>query len=313
MPASILAACESLAQQGFPRPAARALGSLDDLRRISRPRGSAPNGECDEGVGYWFYGMGFACIGWSRLATDELAREPDMNRLRQIAHYLRSGTPVRRHLLQWQRREPQRDRPAVLHPLAGQCDRRRVPQALARRAHPWNLRSFSVLARTIDAIVSEPGVLSRPALASSSVPARSLDDQQTAIFSTTATNGRRVVACLSGGSNAERHNHNDLGHFLIAVDERVLVPDLGAPVLHERFLRQQTLHVPQRSSRGHCCPIIDGQEQRAGSDTAGNGTRLRPSQPSLRIGPVARLSTGRRTEAMDTCLTLDAPRRGSFE
>ena len=88
---SVLTACRSLTAQGHPRPQEEAL-ALDVLRRFA-DRGFTRGGECDEGMGYWIYGVAFACLGWSRLEADELAANVDVARLAQIADY-----PRRAHL-----------------------------------------------------------------------------------------------------------------------------------------------------------------------------------------------------------------------
>ena len=84
---SILAACESLANLGHPRPQARE--KAIEVLQMFLQRGFTPAGECDEGIGYWSYGLGFALLGWSRLSTEEFSRRFDQDRLRTVADYPR--------------------------------------------------------------------------------------------------------------------------------------------------------------------------------------------------------------------------------
>ena len=77
-----------------------------------------------------------------------------------------------------------------------------------------------------------------------------------------------LLAVLSGGNNAERHNHNDLGHMLVALNEEFVIPDLGAPVYKTDFFGPKRYTYVTASSRGHCCPVIGEHEQRAGADAA---------------------------------------------
>src|SRR5579884_4397001 len=75
---NILAACEAMALLGQPRPLARAR-ALQGLNRFMKA-GFTEHGECDEGMGYWCYGVGEACMGLGRLSKDELEANIDMDR-----------------------------------------------------------------------------------------------------------------------------------------------------------------------------------------------------------------------------------------
>src|SRR5206468_3975408 len=75
----ILAACESFAAMGMPRNAAKAR-ALDTLAGYIRD-GFTEHGECDEGIGYWNYGLANAVRGWMRLSPEEYAAVVDHERL----------------------------------------------------------------------------------------------------------------------------------------------------------------------------------------------------------------------------------------
>jgi hypothetical protein len=115
-----------------------------------------------------------------------------------------------------------------------------------------------------------------------------LEDQQTAIFRVATPRGR-MVACLSGGHNAERHNHNDVGHFLVTLAGRIVIPDLGAPHYTTDFFGPARYTYLTASSRGHCCPLIDNMEQRAGRDAAAKVVSWDPGgeHPRLEIEAAA--------------------------
>jgi hypothetical protein len=96
---------------------------------------------------------------------------------------------------------------------------------------------------------------------------------------------RQILLTLSGGNNAERHNHNDPGHFMVAVDGRWLIPDLGAPIYSTDFFGSRRYTCLSASSRGHCCPSVDGQEQRPGPEAAARVLNWDPdtAHPSLEL------------------------------
>ncbi len=71
-----------------------------------------------------------------------------------------------------------------------------------------------------------------------------------------------------GGNNAEHHNHNDVGHFIFAVNERQILCDLGsAPYVRDYFGVNRYTFL-ETNSRGHSVPIIDGEYQGYGKEFA---------------------------------------------
>ncbi len=68
-----------------------------------------------------------------------------------------------------------------------------------------------------------------------------------------------------GGSNAELHNHNDIGSFLVTVDGKQLLCDPGAGVYSAQYFNAKLRYEDFcASSRGHSLPIIDGAYQSVG-------------------------------------------------
>jgi hypothetical protein len=133
----------------------------------------------------------------------------------------------------------------------------------SRIAQPrvWDVRSPCALGRLIDALLN---IDNRPARLPQPPPSRFLPDQQVGLF----RHGPITVA-LTGGTNAESHNHNDLGHFSVWTGDSLVVPDLGAPHYKSDFFGPKRYAYLSASSRGHCCPVINGVEQRPGSEAAG--------------------------------------------
>jgi hypothetical protein len=72
---------------------------------------------------------------------------------------------------------------------------------------------------------------------------------------------------LGGGHNAESHNHNDIGTFQVLLNDVAWILDLGTPHYQTDFfssVRYSKYMIA--SSSGHCCPQINGHEQREGRD-----------------------------------------------
>lgn len=268
---SILTACQSLARCGYERPLARQR-ALQGLRLFA-DKGFTPSGECDEGLSYWSYGMSVAALGWSRLDADELAQSVDLERLKQVGDYPRrahvwgdfffSGNDAAMHfradstLAFWLACATGNSWLAAQHPqgqtLAPSADTGKGGKIL-----------FGALLRSLEAH-SWP----LPDSGAEAAPAQRLDDQQTAIFRASTPRGE-LLATLSGGDNAERHNHNDLGHINLALNQEWILVDMGAPQGYTAdFFGPKRYEYLLASSRGHNCPLIGGHEQRAGKDAAG--------------------------------------------
>lgn len=69
-----------------------------------------------------------------------------------------------------------------------------------------------------------------------------------------------------GGNNAEPHNQNDLGHFILHVGGDSLLADLGAGLYTRQYFGPTRYDHIHNSSAGHSVPLIDGQAQSAGAE-----------------------------------------------
>ncbi len=264
---SILTTCESLAAQGYARPEARRRAI--DLLNVFLHRAFSEHGECDEGVGYWLYGMGLACMGWSRLDRSEFERSVDQDRLRVVADY-----PHRAHLFDnvfFSGNDAGLFAAAPSYFVAwleGATGLQWLNHwmRIAPETNPGHLRHFGMMLRQL-ALPREPEAVEETAAAIDGGGAQYLPDQQVAVFRT-QTPGGELLGALSGGNNAERHNHNDLGHFIITFNRDIIIPDLGAPYYQADFFGPKRYTYLSASSRGHNCPIIAGHEQRTGLDAA---------------------------------------------
>lgn len=272
---SILAACEALAGLGHARPSARAR-AMEGLEVVLE-RGFTPGGECDEGVGYWIYGMGVATLGWSRLGRAELEARFDLERLAAVGDY-----PRRAHL--WDEADSDAQG-ATFYSANDAALRARLlfstQRFLAAAAgNAWmEGRTSGQITPPLDPQLMVFGELLRhlqahnwrgPARAApenNAPDAQLLADQGAAIFRAD-TPRSELLATLAGGHNAERHNHNDLGHFNLALNQSWIVPDLGSAPYSADFFGPNRYDYLHASSRGHCCPLVNGHEQRAGREAA---------------------------------------------
>lgn len=65
-----------------------------------------------------------------------------------------------------------------------------------------------------------------------------------------------------GGCNGESHNHNDVGTFILSVDNEQLIIDMGGRPYTRQYFEDETRYTYlETSSRGHNVPIINGKYQ----------------------------------------------------
>ncbi len=70
-----------------------------------------------------------------------------------------------------------------------------------------------------------------------------------------------VFFAVKGGNNAEDHNHNDVGSFILAIGGELILTDLGAGIYTADYFgsnRYQSMHT---RSYWHNLPLIDREEQ----------------------------------------------------
>ncbi|MBI2191361.1 MAG: heparinase II/III family protein [Planctomycetes bacterium] len=77
-----------------------------------------------------------------------------------------------------------------------------------------------------------------------------------------------LALAAKGGHNAENHNHNDVGGFAVFHHGEMLIADPGAPIYDADFFGPKRYENPTACSRGHAVPRVNGLVQRPGRDAA---------------------------------------------
>lgn len=73
-------------------------------------------------------------------------------------------------------------------------------------------------------------------------------------------------AAAKGGHNAEHHNHNDCGSFVVHLNGIPMISEIGMPEYVKRYFRADRYSFLASRSLGHSVPLINGCEQRAGKE-----------------------------------------------
>ncbi|NJO81577.1 MAG: heparinase [Blastochloris sp.] len=225
------------------------------------------DGGTPEGLGYWEKGIFFVAALGELLAT-RTAGQIDLlahPRLARIARF-----PARVELSPGQfvpfsdtglRRQPQM---ALLHYLARRYD---LPELAALDRTPSSARRLTNRgpAEKLRDLFWYPAD-SEPAPAPLPAPAADfLPDIQWFIARADPADPDGLVLVAKGGHNAEPHNQNDVGSFVVHWRGETLLADLGAMrYTRETFQAATRYTLLANRSLGHNVPLVNDAEQRPG-------------------------------------------------
>lgn len=88
-----------------------------------------------------------------------------------------------------------------------------------------------------------------------------------------STDGLFLAA--KGGNNAESHNHNDVGSFIVALDGQPILIDIGVETYTRKTFSAERYDIWTMRSSYHNLPVVDGLEQRAGLQFAARDVTCR--------------------------------------
>lgn len=237
-------------------------------------RGFTSDGGCSEGPGYWEYGFGsFSILNdqLERATAHALSWMDGDEQVRAIARYAPRMSLIEGRLVNFADCRPHGPLRPFLFQYLGQ--RLREEECLEQAAanywevfrHPLNIDAqrcdISFLLRLFWYC---PDEVKAPPLTGS----RTVSFPQLQVLVHKGASGSRQWVEFSGkgGHNAEHHNHNDLGSFLLHVDGRPLVCEIGGPEYTRQYLRENRYDFIAARSMGHSVPLINGVEQAPGRE-----------------------------------------------
>jgi hypothetical protein len=80
-----------------------------------------------------------------------------------------------------------------------------------------------------------------------------------------------LFLAAKGGHNAESHNHNDVGQFIVALDGQPVLIDVGVETYTSKTFSGRRYEIWTMQSDYHNLPLIDGQGQGVGREFAARG------------------------------------------
>lgn len=113
--------------------------------------------------------------------------------------------------------------------------------------------------------------------------------------------GAPVVLAVKAGHNAENHNHNDVGSFILHVDGETFLADPGRGLYNRQYFGPERHQNIFANSYGHSVPRIGGKLQQEGREFCGEVVSIEMAAPARRVEiefarayPVATLASARR-------------------
>lgn len=228
------------------------------------------DGGCDEGISYWGRAGGslFDCLDLLARASDDQLNAFDIPLVQEIGRYA-----YRAHIGgAWYvnfadgaaKTTPE---PGVVYHYGKRIgDPKLMAQAAeaerTRKGLPETKLSIGrVLASTFDPIADEVASQPPPLVRESW-----MDGIQvlTARERDGSTDGLFLAA--KGGHNAESHNHNDVGHFIVGLDGAPVLIDVGVETYTRKTFSAERYEIWTMQSAYHNLPTIDGHQQVAGPE-----------------------------------------------
>ncbi len=100
-------------------------------------------------------------------------------------------------------------------------------------------------------------------------------DLQVLSLRSEAGNPKSFFLGAKGGHNGESHNHNDVGNFVLYLDEQPFLIDLGPATYRKETFSSERWKIWNFQSEWHNCPTINGVQQKNGRKFAAKGTSYR--------------------------------------
>jgi hypothetical protein len=231
-------------------------------------RGFTSDGYCSEGLGYWNYGFGHYVLLAETIyqatdgGVDLMAREE----VRAPATF-----PARIEIIN------------DIYPAFADCGVNARPSTdtmwFVNRRFGLGLADYQNADLALSGTLYEAMILSFPNSASASASAetkasgpglRSWFDQAGVLISRPIEGSDcRMGVALKGGHNAEHHNHNDVGSYVVVLGQRAVLLDPGAETYTARTFSSQRYQSNVLNSFGHAVPVVAGQLQRTGREAQG--------------------------------------------
>ncbi len=225
--------------------------------------GFTPDGYCSEGVGYWNYGFEHF------LAISESVRVSSGD----VINLMRYSKAVKPSEFGFTIKLTDKLSPAFADcGLTAMPDRRLCGYITAiSGVKSIDFRSVAggdLIKLYMSVLYAYPFVTMPSEQSELRLPARTYF-QDAGILICRSSELKDLGAAFKGGNNAEHHNHNDIGSFVIAAGEGLpFAADPGSEVYTKRTFSKDRYDSKLLSSYGHSVPVVAGKLQKTGAEAA---------------------------------------------
>ncbi|RBM23332.1 heparinase II/III family protein [Streptomyces sp. PT12] len=251
-------------------PGTQASGVARAVAALDRYLASVPaDGGCDEGIHYWWRAAAsfFECLEHLASATGEdgafrLPVVASMARYPVAAHLggewyvnFADGRPLLRAA-----------EPGLLYRYGVRTGDAEVRAQAAAMPPATDLDAPDhSLARLVTPLIDDSWHQARHAPPAAPLPRQTwLPDTQVLTAREHAGDSGGLFLAAKAGHNDESHNHNDVGSFIVGVNARPVVIDLGVGTYDKSTFGPDRYRIWTMRSAWHNLPLIDGHEQAAG-------------------------------------------------
>lgn len=245
-----------------PDPARQAQALEHVLAQLDRyiHRAFTEDGASLEGVGYWSYGLlHYVILGeMLRARTDGAIDLLAVPRVQAVAGFPLAMALDRTTCANFADAEPSLALPPFL--VSRLADRADVPSLRALAGRPFSFRLDNVVRNLLwwDGDRDAPFAIENSYLAQAAVARR-----------VAQAGDAPVVLVAKAGHNAEPHNNNDVGSFILHIDGVTYLCDPGRGLYSREYFSNKRYDNLFANAYGHSLPVIGDRAQPAGSDYRG--------------------------------------------
>jgi hypothetical protein len=224
------------------------------------------DGGCDEGPGYWGYGVSnyiwLSYLLEMRTSKISLLNTPEM---RLIAMFPQRTTLSGNNVVNFSDSSPRVGFSPSLMFYLGQ--RLSVPEISAFAQYQYDINPRSASINNVRDLVWIPiwGPLGRYPVKWKPEKHIYYSQMQWMISRVNPDDENTLMLAAKGGNNGENHNQNDVGNFIVHYGGESLIIDLGAGTYTKDYFSSKRYEILVNSSWGHNVPLVNGLQQPPGS------------------------------------------------
>ena len=110
-----------------------------------------------------------------------------------------------------------------------------------------------------------------------------LPDLQIAVARSESDSDKELFLAVQGGHNAESHNHNDVGNFILYANGKPLIIDAGVGTYNAQTFSNKRYELWNMQSQWHNCPTINGVMQQEGQSYKASSFMMRDLKTGSKI------------------------------